>query len=408
MAEQDIRKPGSGDKTGADQDALETALDLGHLCGGWGPKGRKSEKGARKMHTKNFHLTGGQKCVQWIIGIALLLVLPSSVQAVGSDDSDPCLTADPTALDEVYSCYVSQRHLPDRAHDCHTMTRSYRNLLTRRVGYSDEQAESRLPTCELLARVAEEIYGKPPYWAACTGYGRTEAKEHLKDCLSSFIPGYYGSKEKLKRIVGCQQVRDEYKKAVRAASPGSRRGPKLPSSYEPPSCEDANALVAYWSGQEPRGHPCAGFDADNIAGHVVHCFSSSPPPASLRNVRNCVQARRAYEQRLREAYGDLPPGYTMVRCSELKPVLALAQKYREEAVAKEKEKARRKNALARQRAAEAEKKVQKMLTERHAKHVAVASNPNAAQKADGTIPDSGSLTAHSQEDGENNAGNKEI
>jgi hypothetical protein len=35
----------SGGQTGADQGALDAALELNHPCGGWCPKGRKSESG---------------------------------------------------------------------------------------------------------------------------------------------------------------------------------------------------------------------------------------------------------------------------------------------------------------------------------------------------------------------------
>ena len=35
----------SGGQTGADQGALDAALELEHPCGGWCPKGRKSEAG---------------------------------------------------------------------------------------------------------------------------------------------------------------------------------------------------------------------------------------------------------------------------------------------------------------------------------------------------------------------------
>ncbi len=35
----------SGGQTGADQGALDAALELGHPCGGWCPKDRKSEAG---------------------------------------------------------------------------------------------------------------------------------------------------------------------------------------------------------------------------------------------------------------------------------------------------------------------------------------------------------------------------
>lgn len=35
----------SGGRTGADQGALDAALELNHPCGGWRPKGRKSESG---------------------------------------------------------------------------------------------------------------------------------------------------------------------------------------------------------------------------------------------------------------------------------------------------------------------------------------------------------------------------
>ncbi|MGM0540323.1 MAG: YpsA SLOG family protein [Thermodesulfobacteriota bacterium] len=35
----------AGGQTGSDQGALEAAIELGHPCGGWCPKGRKSEAG---------------------------------------------------------------------------------------------------------------------------------------------------------------------------------------------------------------------------------------------------------------------------------------------------------------------------------------------------------------------------
>ncbi len=46
MPEQKIfQKIISGGQTGADQGALDAALELGVPCGGWCPRGRKSENG---------------------------------------------------------------------------------------------------------------------------------------------------------------------------------------------------------------------------------------------------------------------------------------------------------------------------------------------------------------------------
>jgi hypothetical protein len=46
VAERKIfEKVASGGQTGADRGALDAALELGHPCGGWCPKGRKSESG---------------------------------------------------------------------------------------------------------------------------------------------------------------------------------------------------------------------------------------------------------------------------------------------------------------------------------------------------------------------------
>lgn len=264
----------------------------------------------------------------------------------------PCRTAAPDNIDDVFKCMTAGR-LPDRAYDCSNMASQWLSRLTELGGFTREDARKRLPDCKVFAQVAKDIYGEPPYWATCIDYGEKDARAHLDECLSAYLPKYTGSSNSLKRIVGCDQVRSEYEKALKAANPEHR----LPDGYVPPDCDDANTLVAKWTGKDPRAHPCAGFDPDDISGHISKCFGSSSAAVSLRNVKNCTDARRAYEQKLREAYGDLPAEYVMARCTELEPLQAMAEKYRAEAAAKAEDMARKRNELERRRMAEANEQI---------------------------------------------------
>jgi hypothetical protein len=266
--------------------------------------------------------------------------------ATAAIPDNPCRMVNPDSMDDVFKCMTAER-LPDRASDCRSMAMTWLSRLTQLGGYTRDDAMKRLPDCKVFAQVAKEIYGEPPYWVTCIEYGERDTREHLDECLSAY------QHTSLKRIIGCEQVRSEYEKALKAAD--SERS--LPDGYVPLDCDDANALVAKWTGKDPSMHPCAGFDPDNIAEHISKCFGSSSAAVSLRNVKNCPDARREYEQKLREAYGGLPAEYVMAGCTELEPLLAMADKYRTEAAAKANEMARKRDELKRQSIAKANEQI---------------------------------------------------
>ena len=226
--------------------------------------------------------------------------------------------------------------------------------------------------------------GQVSSWAPCMDYGKKEAKTHLDECVSGFVPKHYGSRNALERIVGCEQVRQEYEKALKSADPAR----KLPESYAPPNCNEANDLVVKWTGKDPSSHPCAGFDASDIAGHISKCFSSSSTTISLMNVTNCLEARRAYEEKLREAYGSLPHGYTMALCAELDPLIVMAKNYRAEVEAKEEEEKRLEDERQRQIIEEAD---------REAREIAENQPAESAEKPEEIINDCDRLAAHSSD-----------
>lgn len=306
-----------------------------------------------------------------------------------SDTSDPCRTADPKVFEDVFRCMVSGRY-PDRAHDCRTMIMLYKSRL-REVGYMGKELEDRVPYCEIFAQVAKEMYGDQPYWASCTGYdGKKDAKIHLEECLSAFVPKYYGNKNKLKQITGCEQVRIEYEKALRSADQDG----KLPAGYTPPDCGDANALVAVWTGKNPDTHPCAGFDSGDVAGHISKCFGPSSMRPFLANVRSCPEARKLYEQKLREAYGGLPPGYSMARCTEMEPLLAMAENYRKEVALKAQERERQRVKRERQRINERNNKINEMFAGKQPAGSAAPSDTNIAAQPEEVITECDRLAAH--------------
>lgn len=276
--------------------------------------------------------------------VAVVLSLEMiGIQSIPALGSESCKTADPTVVSDVLNCMASAKY-PKRETNvfhniststCQTIGSQYLNTLTKN-GFSPQEAKKRLPTCDIFAKAAREMVGEELYWASCTGYDPKDMRSHLNDCLSNFIPKYYNSENKLKKITGCQEVRKVYQQALRLASENL----KVPTSYVPPNCDDANALVASWTGKDPGNHPCAGFDPKDVRGHIEKCFAAPSSAVLLQRIKSCPDARLLYEQKLREAYGDLPPDYTMARCSELEAVVAQAESKRSEAEAKAQDLAR--------------------------------------------------------------------
>lgn len=293
--------------------------------------------------------------------LALIIAAwPSSAAQVAD-----CLGKDPQVFTDVYACISSHRMVRrsggagrslwtgQKGESCYEFKRKYNDALKASV----EQAGDRLPnyaelkttfsrasimneegkaliqkhtpSCAVIAMALNEIEATAPYWGACTGYGELpDAEQHLASCLSHMVPAYYGHASRLEQLQGCDEVRQVYEQALRAASPGD----ELPPGYEPPSCGTVAEVVTGWSGGEaPDWEGCLGYDPANMAEHMKRCLGSG---AELAGLDTCQKARDAYEQRLVDAYGGLPEGYLLVPCGATEQIVAEARRYREERVAR--------------------------------------------------------------------------
>lgn len=72
--------------------------------------------------------------------------------------------------------------------------------------------------------------------------------------------------------------------------------------------------------------PCMNYDPANVEEHLKSCLGQGTP---LANLRDCRDVRRAYEARLIQANGGLPPGYVVLPCGVTEGVLQLAEEERE-------------------------------------------------------------------------------
>jgi len=258
-----------------------------------------------------------------------------------------CLqTFDPKDLDQVYTCLGSLRQeqglfkgksiLEGRLRACSQARAAYFEFLEQHslISVQDMNALKRndhallkvhrVPDCAMFARVGQELTGKSLRWAACVDYQNSPA--HLKQCLDTYLPATYGSKENAQnRVKTCEQVQKEYRYAVKLASPGG-----MPRGFAPLDCEQA--MLAWRGG--PRVVPaalqaCDGYEPGKGSAHVEACLADDPRWSQMRT---CIDVRRAYEARLEQAYGALPRNYVVMRCSYANGVLASAERRREAAM----------------------------------------------------------------------------
>lgn len=259
-----------------------------------------------------------------------------------ADGLHHCLDADPTSFDEVFKCMSGIRY-PDgtsqfsrdmESRDCTKIWIVYRQGLIE-AGVPQSAVDDHKPSCDIFAQAIWEIAGKPGYWANCLGYQGTN-KKHVKQCLEGFIPYYYGNngtkEQALKQAGDCNKLKRDYKRALIAASTTN----SLPKGYKPLNCEMANNLLAAWNPQVERSmQGCQGYNPDAVAPHLEQCLAMNR--MQLATLKNCIQVRDLYEDKLRKTSGSLPASYTLLRCSDTKAILTEAKAVREEIIKKQQE-----------------------------------------------------------------------
>lgn len=288
--------------------------------------------------------------------LALLLSLGASVgaQAFTAD----CLDADPQDFDQVYACMSSYRSSRGgnmfvnniATNDCRSVRGQYRTAL-----YTDLQREplpadkvqatarlarlnaivkdeSLAPSCEILARASKEMTGKEPFWGGCLGFGSVPQEQHLKSCLATFVPGFYGRGRKAENLQGCGDVLNAYEAGLKAASPDQ----KLPATYVRPDCSVAADYLASLKPKpaaasdaqgRPKWEPCMDYDPGNVLPHVRRCLglAETIPPGAFLSLTSCQSVRAAYETGLQKAYAGLPENYVILPCSVADTIVADVQ-----------------------------------------------------------------------------------
>lgn len=286
----------------------------------------------------------------------ILLLAAASFPASGQDGS--CRNPDPTSFDQVFACMSSFRYGKGAAKDVNVFennigTANCRSIAGRYLqalqtsGVARDEAFRLLPKCAIFAQAVEAFSGKPAYWSACTDYPGKFDPDHMRACVTRFVPGYYGGKRAPGAVGGCQGILEDYERGLMAANlevEGRRLSGnnKLPPGYVRPSCETvADILAATTPGarlalaQSQIFQPhiiltagtaswtqCLGYTPAGVAAHIAQCLGED-----IGTARECIGLRRRYETKLKEAYGGgLPPGYVAAPCGPLMAVIEEKQR----------------------------------------------------------------------------------
>ncbi len=287
--------------------------------------------------------------------ILVLMLAAAALPALAQDGS--CRNPDPTSFDQVLACMSSLRYEKGMAkgqnvfennigtRPCMSIAGTYLQGVQGPGPMRGDETSRLLPSCAIFAQAVEAFTGKPADWSACTNYPGKFDAGHMRACLTQFVPSYYGGKRAPGAVGGCQGILDDYERALLRASvsiEGRYMRNTLPPGYVRPSCEAVADIFATTARPSPpslaqssplRPHliqtettsawkQCLGYTPDAVAAHIAQCLGE----ASGRE-NSCINLRRLYETKLREAYGGgLPPGYVLAPCASLMATLEAKQR----------------------------------------------------------------------------------
>lgn len=161
-----------------------------------------------------------------------------------------------------------------------------------------------VPSCDIVAEVSALVTGKKPYWSECTDYPAPDPKTHIRKCMQSFAPAYYGANYE-SQISTCSSFQRGYEIALKSAN--NRHTQRLPDDYVPPSCDDVNSVIASLTGGGDQWLGCVNYDATRVRQHLLACVASDR--RDFLQLRDCAAVRNLYEERLRATHGGLPQSY---------------------------------------------------------------------------------------------------
>ncbi|WP_416306513.1 energy transducer TonB [Neptunicella sp. SCSIO 80796] len=203
--------------------------------------------------------------------------------------------------------------------NCPQIKQQYLGLL--RAGGASSERVDNLPSCSIFAQIAMEVSGLEPFWQSCLHYDGS--KQHIADCVGAMLNRSPAKNPSL--LASCPLLTMLYETGLLAVSEDPRKL-VLPETYTKPDCDFM--LQAIESiGIETKGSECSGFTPDDIPAHIKQCLLSDEKFRINIDKLDCNSLRNYYQARLQLAYGKMPDGYTMQRCSVLNQVLDQLKQY---------------------------------------------------------------------------------
>jgi hypothetical protein len=276
-------------------------------------------------------LSAGCTIALTIFSVTLGLGLAHTKTAGAQEPSSQCRDIDFSSSRSVLDCVGTIRHrngsLKFSRMDS-TPCAAFLNRLSREIGQPSlfRDSNSELPSCDVVAEVSEMLTGKQPLWGDCTGYPSQDLETHMRECMQSFAPAYFGPRFET-QIATCESYRRAYEAALKFAN--NRNNQRLPEGYQPPSCDAVNRVIAGATGGSGAQWPgCMNYDPARVQEHVLACVAAEPE--EFLSLRDCVAVRAVYEERLRATHGGLPANYSLLSCQDAQAVLDKAAAYKEE------------------------------------------------------------------------------
>lgn len=266
-----------------------------------------------------------------------ILALGSSSAEAAKRISPQCQDVDIESAQSIFACVGTIRYGNGQSRfsrmagwRCADFTRSF----YREIGRATRMEAAAVPSCDTVAEVAELMTGNKPYWSACTGYPSADPAAHMRRCMESFAPGYYGSGFRA-HISSCSKFRKGYELALKMANRSHNQ--RVPEGYVPAQCDKVNEVIASLTGGTAQGSSCMGYDPARVKEHLVACVAAKP--SEYRQLRDCVSIRSIYEQRLRATHGGLPENYSTLSCADAQAALDTVIAYNEKKDAERKDRA---------------------------------------------------------------------
>lgn len=174
--------------------------------------------------------------------------------------------------------------------------------------------------CAAIAGGVVQATGKHPWWAGCVGRGDMVLAAHIARCVAVSQVVKYGQMPV--RLQHCASITRIYETGLQAASENGA----LPADYAAPSCDQIADASLLWQAGRSAWLRCRGYDRKEERAHATACLLYDEELAAIPRHRLCHGVQELYEQRLLDAYGQLPEGYIALKCRNARQLIEAAER----------------------------------------------------------------------------------